>query len=103
MRHHAKYLRIRFCLRIDLNLYGWNACRGTTTGSHPTQRCSQQWVRFNTDEPPPGYKRLACHELAHSVGMQHRNATSTCVHGAIYNIQTSKLDSHDVDVINGFY
>jgi hypothetical protein len=59
---------------------GWNACVGLAVGSHPNMTCTLDRVRFNTFQAPPVSRRqTACHELGHAWGLQHTNATDSCM------------------------
>lgn len=83
--------------------YGWNACYpGATSGSHPNQTCSNDWVRLN--EYPyaqrPTADALACHELGHAVGLQH-TSDSSCLSTALPGFTV--LTSHDRGNINARY
>jgi hypothetical protein len=57
---------------------GWNACVGTTSGSHPTQTCSLDYVRLNQTYTW-NVANLACHELGHSVGLRHSTESTSCM------------------------
>jgi hypothetical protein len=72
-------------------LAGWNACAGTTSGSHPNQVCSVTWVRINQHYFVP-LTQLACHELGHSVGLRHTSSTSSCLNTGG---SASTLSTHD--------
>lgn len=85
-------------------LYGWNACYGNTTGNHPAMRCSQAYVRLNQSYTPPSYKRLACHELGHSVGLRHTSFTGTCMTTSITSSNSSRLRSgHEMPELDRRY
>lgn len=81
------------------NLAGWNACAGTTSGSHPNQTCSLAYIRFNqtyTWSPDA----LACHEIGHSVGLRHSTQAGSCM---VNPLSGSNLTSHDRAHINAAY
>ncbi len=78
---------------------GWNQCVGTVVGADPLQTCSQQWVRINLDESPPA-QRIACHELAHAVGLRHTAEQASCVKATINGGNSSFLSGHDIEHIN---
>ena len=80
----------------DNGLYGWNACAGSTSGTHPTQRCSLDWVRINLRFSPPA-KSIACHELGHSVGLRHSLDQASCMSATGWS---SDLTAHDRAHIN---
>jgi Dual-action HEIGH metallo-peptidase len=82
----------------DNGLNGWNACAGTTNGSHPNQTCTVQWVRINQLYSPSA-NFIACHELGHSVGLRHTTNASSCM----LDGGTSVLTSHDVAHVNAAY
>lgn len=83
-------------------LNGWNACAGSTSGSHPNQTCSKQWVRINLAYSPPA-NRIACHELGHSVGLQHWGEQGSCMKTTSAGGTSSVLHQHDRDAINQRY
>ncbi|GAA1178925.1 hypothetical protein GCM10009584_20740 [Ornithinimicrobium humiphilum] len=85
------------------NLYGWVACRAGSSGANPNRTCEHQWVRFNLAYTPPSYQRLACHELAHTVGLRHGTETASCVFPNIAQATTSALTTHDRAHINARY
>ncbi|MFT3887818.1 MAG: hypothetical protein QM713_06615 [Arachnia sp.] len=87
----------------DNNLYGWNACNSGASGSHPNMKCGQQWVRLNTAYTPPSASILACHELAHTVGLRHVTSGSTCVIQYISSSTPNTLSAHDIAHINAQY
>lgn len=86
----------------DNGLNGWNACAGTTSGSHPDRVCSVQWVRFNEFYSPPA-TRIACHEIAHSVGLRHTNASASCVKRTADGGTSSTLSAHDRSHLDNEY
>ncbi len=81
---------------------GWNQCAGVTTGSHPNQVCSLQYVKINTRYSPPA-TRVACHELGHSVGLRHTNANDSCMKSSADGGSASVLTSHDKSHLNARY
>lgn len=86
----------------DNGLNGWDACAGATTGSHPNQQCGLAWVRINQFYSPPA-KRIACHELAHSVGLRHTQEQASCVKRTADGGTSSDLSAHDMAHINANY
>jgi hypothetical protein len=64
----------------DNGLNGWNSCAGSgqIVGAHPNQVCTLSWVRLNQSASPPA-KRIACHELGHSVGLRHTTSSTSCL------------------------
>lgn len=81
--------------------YGWNQCAGTTSGSHPSQTCSQTHIKINLSYTPGSWFWLTCHEMGHSVGLRHTSDTSSCLFTP--NGSSSSLTSHDVSHLNGQY
>jgi hypothetical protein len=63
----------------DNGLAGWNACWGSTSGNHPNQVCSTQFVKFNLYYNSLSPQALACHEIGHSVGLRHSSQSSSCM------------------------
>lgn len=86
----------------DNGLNGWNACAGAVIGNHPTQKCVQAWVRINLFFSPPP-KRIACHELGHSVGLRHTDEQASCVKRTIEGGNSETLSAHDKAHINDNY
>jgi Dual-action HEIGH metallo-peptidase len=86
----------------DNGLNGWNACWGTTSGAHPNQQCSVAWVRINEFYSPPA-KRIACHELGHSVGLRHTMDQASCLKRTADGGNSSDLTAHDRAHINNTY
>lgn len=86
----------------DNGLNGWNACAGSTSGSHPNQQCSLAWVRINQFYSPPA-KRIACHELGHSVGLRHTSTQASCLKRTADGGNSSTLTAHDIAHLNAAY
>ena len=84
----------------DNGVNGWNACSGPIFGSHPSQRCQIQWVRINQFYSPSP-SRIACHELAHTVGLKHTTDDNSCVY--TINLPSGSLTTHDKAHINANY
>lgn len=78
----------------DNGFNGWNACAGTTSGSHPRRQCSVTWVRINQEYNPPA-TRIACHEIGHSAGLRHTQEQSSCVKRTADGGDSARLSSHD--------
>ena len=78
---------------VSMNWYARTDCVGTISGIDPGAVCSKVRIRFNLRVGPgfvPGVANSsynACHELGHSIGLQHPfdSATGgglpTCMHG----------------------
>ncbi|MEE9391269.1 MAG: matrixin family metalloprotease [Planctomycetota bacterium] len=81
---------------------GWNSCGGTTSGSHPNQECSLSHVRINKNYSPPA-RRIACHELGHSVGLRHTSTSSSCMKKTSDGGTSELLSSHDRAHLNAEY
>ena len=62
----------------DNGANGWNACAGTTSGSHPNQTCSLAYARLNQFYSWSA-NFLTCHELGHSVGLRHSSENTSCM------------------------
>jgi hypothetical protein len=81
---------------------GWvgvNQCNGSTTGSHPNQRCSLAFNKYNLYYSVNSAKSLACEELGHSVGLRHRFADPV----SCMSQQGDDLVLHDRNHINNRY
>lgn len=83
-------------------LNGWNDCEGTITGSGTSKVCSLSTVRINQTYTPPA-KRVACHEIGHSVGLRHTSADTSCMKRTADGGDSAVLDGHDDDEINDHY
>lgn len=87
----------------DNGLNGWNACGGSVSGAHPSQRCSLSWVRINAHFSPPA-KHIACHELGHGLGLRHTTGTTAPAASCMNDTSNySYLSSHDEFHINAKY
>lgn len=89
----------------DNGVYGWNVCAGFVNGTHPTQVCTMDWVRFNLFFPTNNNQKrtLACHEVGHSVGLRHPDDgtnTTSCMN---YDWSNLSLTGHDKSHINATY
>lgn len=61
-------------------------------------RLSLNYILYRADQ----YDReLACHEIGHTIGLDHRTAQSSCLHDP--NIYVGNLDGHDVAAIDSHY
>lgn len=67
--------------------------------------CDQYEVRYDLADvdrfTTTQRKALACHEVGHTVGLDHSNESSSCMRTGAHT--TVKLSSHDVAHINGRY
>lgn len=86
----------------DNGLNGWNACAGSTSGSHPNMVCSMAYVRINTYYSPPAV-RIACHEMGHSVGLRHTSEAASCMKRSADGGTSASLSAHDTGHLNGHY
>ncbi len=86
----------------DNGLNGWNQCAGTTTGSHPNQVCSLDFVKINLHYSPPA-KRIACHEMGHGLGLRHTQNDASCMKSTADGGTSSQLAAHDKTHINDNY
>ncbi len=86
----------------DNGYNGWNACAGTASGAHPNQLCSLDWVKINQHYSPPA-KRIACHEMGHSIGLRHTGEHASCMMRSADGGTSEVLSGHDKGWINGKY
>jgi hypothetical protein len=71
----------------DIGYSGWVDCRPDAEqgGNHPFHHCADQQLRFNTFYPHQydttnEARSLVCHELGHTVGLQHPSSdTGSCM------------------------
>lgn len=83
----------------DIGYHAWNSCAGTTSGSHPNQTCSVQYVRINLlFNPPANY--VVCHEVGHSIGLRHSDDSASCMDE---EGSSPVLTNHDKGHINARY
>jgi hypothetical protein len=86
----------------DNGVNGWNDCVGSTSGAHPNQTCEHQYTRINQYFSPPA-KRVACHELGHSVGLQHTGNADSCLMRTLDGGTSSHLSDEDIGHLDGAY
>jgi len=86
----------------DNGVNGWNSCVAGFSGSHPNQKCEQQWVRINQFFDPPA-QRIACHEMGHSVGLRHTGDQASCLKQTILGGNSERLTAHDKGHLNDNY
>lgn len=86
----------------NIGYFGWNACGGTVSGSHPAQRCTLQVVKINLYQNPYSGRKMACHEIGHSVGLRHTSDFYSCMTDKL-DSTTGSLTTHDRDRINANY
>lgn len=103
-------------------LVAWAVCPGDNTGtggSHPNRWCRGQYVRFNRSYPEFystdfERRRLACHELGHTLGLRHRNTPIVvepeftiwgCMHEDVAwrSGVSADIDNHHRNHINNHY
>lgn len=89
---------------------GWVDCPASSPqgGANPDHWCLQQWMRFNSAYTPyfddtASRNSTACHELGHTLGLNHDPATS----GSCMTVNTPNgsqtIDAHDVAHIDGYW
>jgi hypothetical protein len=93
----------------DTNWYGIYDCVGQSSGSHPNMTCTLGRVRLN-QHTGPGYvagvgisEYNACHEVGHSIGLNHNLDQTSCVKRFIDGGNAPTLSNHDVEEINAHY
>lgn len=84
----------------DIGFRGWNACWGSTSGSHPSQECSVTWVRVNLYYSDLTKSYIMCHELGHSIGLKHGTGADSCMESWP---RTNQLSPHDKIMTNSWY
>ena len=91
-------------------LVAWANCPGgaTVSGSHPNQTCYGQSLAFNQNSTYSAYydtenerRYVTCHELGHTVGLQHQSTYTSCLNSGNYSI--TYISSHEEDHINDYY
>lgn len=89
----------------------WVECPvGATQGSagNPLRWCIGQRIRFNGSAPGSGsystfeLRHLACHEMGHTVGLQHYTTTSSCMSPST-TWTSAQLNAADRANINNWY
>ncbi|HEX5040515.1 MAG TPA: matrixin family metalloprotease [Candidatus Limnocylindria bacterium] len=89
---------------------GWVDCPASAPqgGANPDHWCQQQWMRFNLTyttyfDDTASRNSTACHELGHTLGLNHGPATTgSCMTANTPNGSTT-IDAHDVAHINGYW
>lgn len=80
---------------------------GTSAGSHPNMTCSRGRVLLNQWSGLPSGVALSeyniCHELGHSVGLNHNSHNSSCVKRYVDGGRANTLSGHDVEEIDAHY
>lgn len=100
------------------NSTGWVAqakCPTTNTGiggTDPTRWCRGQQIIFNSwyywyysgaYDTFFERRRLACHEMGHTVGLRHSANTNSCIFPRYWETTASILDAHDPSHVNDHY
>lgn len=85
----------------------WVECRpaSQTWGSHPDLRCDNQALRYNADylsyySTFTERKSIACEEIGHTVGLQHRYTDNSCM---AQDSTITYTSLHDDGHINNYY
>ncbi|MGH9023643.1 MAG: hypothetical protein ACRDV9_11180 [Acidimicrobiia bacterium] len=97
-------------------LVGWAVCPANNTGtggSHPYVWCRGQNINFNSFfaadfDSTLDQRRVACHEIGHTVGLRHYNpqhsGTGSCMYNPANGSYTVLLSTHESnDHINSWY
>ncbi len=77
----------------------WTYCAGTTTGSHPNQRCSRAFIIIDNVWNPPATPTI-CHETGHAVGLRHSAESGSCM---TQSLSATVLTDHDRAHIDAAY
>jgi hypothetical protein len=102
----------------DNGLLAWAVCPADNTGqlgTDPYRSCRGQRVRYNVYywwyssdfDTQTNRRKIACHELGHTVGLRHWNqyhtGTGSCMYNSAVNASVEGLAQHDRDHINAYY
>ena len=96
----------------------WVECPPDNTGelgTDPYRSCRGQRLRYNVwfyyhaidFDTSTGRRKIACHELGHTVGLRHwedyHSGNGSCMYEPAYDAGTTGLSQHDRDHINAYY
>ena len=89
-------------------IYGWTTCASGAAygGSYPSRWCKPQNLNLNISysavyDTQTERRSIACHELGHTLGLQHAPDWSTCMYDGYY--VSTWINAHEVDHINAQY
>lgn len=104
---------------MDNGVLGWVNCPqgATESGSNPNRTCVGQRLNFNqygpyenTYDTTHGRRVMACHELGHTVGLQHTSNNNSCMQTALdtgWNPNNpnypNTYSGHDIDHLKDEY
>jgi len=99
-------------------LVAWVECPTDNTGesgTDPYRSCRGQRLRYNSwfwlydtaYDTQAGRRKIACHELGHTLGLRHwdqyHTGTGSCMYNPPVDATVEGLNTHDRDHINGYY
>ena len=103
----------------DNGILGWVECPTTNSGewgTDPNRSCRGQLLRFNTWwyfntgelDSTGARRRLACHEMGHTVGLRHwddyHTGVNSCMLSTPLDAGVEGLSTHEIDThINPYY
>jgi hypothetical protein len=86
------YGRVHVC-NFD---YPWSDAGRANIRSNSANHIQKGWAKLNNDTPDADRRSTICHELGHTLGLDHRSATSSCMYGEADAFPVNP-DQHDYE------
>lgn len=76
--------------------YPWSDAGRANIRVNSSNHIQKGWAKLNNDTPDADRRSTICHELGHTLGLDHRSATSSCMYGAADAFPVNP-DQHDYE------